>query len=258
MTAKPNVVVVIPARWGSVRFPGKPLAEICEKPMIVWVIEQARQAKQASDVIVATDDQRIFDAVEGVGGKVVMTSPEHVSGSDRIAEVASDLNCDIVVNVQGDEPLMPPVNIDQVVQALVDHPDVPVSTLMVPITSREELADPNVVKVVVDKRGRALYFSRSPIPHDRDAQSFNAQPTAGGFPGHAGVFKHLGLYAYRRSFLLEFTRMSPTPLELKEKLEQLRILENGFSIQVVQSEHDSIGVDSKEDLVKIEKILTSQ
>lgn len=258
MTAKPNVVVVIPARWGSVRFPGKPLAEICEKPMIVWVIEQARQAKQASDVIVATDDQRIFDAVQSVGGKVVMTSPEHVSGSDRIAEVASDLNCDIVVNVQGDEPLMPPVNIDQVVQALVDHPDVSVSTLMVPITSREELADPNVVKVVVDKKGRALYFSRSPIPHDRDAQSSNAQSTAGDLPGHAGVFKHLGLYAYRRSFLLEFTRMSPTPLELKEKLEQLRILENGFSIQVVQSEHDSIGVDSKEDLVKIEKILTSQ
>ena len=258
MTSKPNVVVVIPARWGSVRFPGKPLYEICEKPMIFWVIEKARQAKSASDVIVATDDQRIFDLVQSFGGKVVMTSPEHVSGSDRIAEVASGLNCDIVVNVQGDEPLMPPVNVDRVVQALVDHPDIPVATIMVPITSREELSDPNVVKVVVDKKGRALYFSRSPIPHDRDAKSAKEQMTGEDYSGHAGVFKHLGLYAYRRSFLLEFTRMSPTPLELREKLEQLRILENGYSLQVVQSEHDSIGVDSKEDLIKIEKILNSK
>lgn len=182
MPSEPNVVVIIPARWASVRFPGKPLAEIREKPMILWVVEKARQAERTSEVIVATDDQRIFEAVNSFGGKVVMTSAEHVSGSDRIAEVASGLNCDIVVNVQGDEPLMPPENIDRVVQALVDHPDVPVSTLMVPITSREEIADPNVVKVVVDKKGRALYFSRSAIPFRRDAPSSEAQMTGGGFP----------------------------------------------------------------------------
>ncbi len=258
MPSEPNVVVIIPARWASVRFPGKPLAEIREKPMILWVVEKARQAERTSEVIVATDDQRIFEAVNSFGGKVVMTSAEHVSGSDRIAEVASGLNCDIVVNVQGDEPLMPPENIDRVVQALVDHPDVPVSTLMVPITSREEIADPNVVKVVVDKKGRALYFSRSAIPFRRDAPSSEAQMTGGDFPGQGGVFKHLGLYAYRRSFLLEFTCMSPTPLELAEKLEQLRILENGYSLQVVQAEQDSIGVDRKEDLVKIEQFLTSK
>ena len=240
------------------RFPGKPLAEIRKKPMIFWVIEQARQATKTSDVIVATDDQRIFDAVNSVGAKAVMTSAEHVSGSDRIAEVASGLNCDIVVNVQGDEPLMPPENIDRAVQALVDHPDVPVSTLMVPITVREEIADPNVVKVVVDNKGRALYFSRSPVPFSRDAPYSGEQMSGGNFSSPGGVFKHLGLYAYRRSFLLEFTRMSPTSLELTEKLEQLRILENGHAIQVVQSEQDSIGVDCQADLDKVEHFLASK
>jgi len=241
-----------------VRFPGKPLAEIREKPMILWVVEKARQAKRTCEVIVATDDQRIFKAVNSFGGKAVMTSAEHVSGSDRIAEVAFGLNCDIVVNVQGDEPLMPPENIDRVVQALVDHPDVPVSTLMVPIPSREEMADPNVVKVVVDKKGRALYFSRSPIPYCRDAPFSEKQKAGEDFSGPDGLFKHLGLYAYRRPFLLEFTRMKPTPLERAEKLEQLRILENGYPLQVVRSEQDSIGVDCKEDLDKIEQFLASK
>lgn len=249
MPTEPKVVAIIPARWGSTRFPGKPLARIKKKPMIQWVVEQAQKASRISEVIVATDDDRILNAVVGFGGKAVMTSQDHVTGSDRIAEVASGLKCDIVVNVQGDEPLIPPENIDQVVGCLDKNPALNVATLMMAVHESDEITDPNVVKVVTDQKGRALYFSRSAIPFHRDEWK-------NGLPNETNrIFKHIGLYAYTRSFLLEFTRMNPTPIEQLEKLEQLRILEHGYPIQVEITERVSMGVDRIEDLEKIERFL---
>ena len=253
-----KAVVLIPARWASTRFPGKPLAKILDKPMIQWVVERARQAERVSEVIVATDDQRIFDAVVDFGGKAAMTAAHHVSGSDRIAEVAEGLDCDMIVNVQGDEPLIPPENIDRVIQSLVENPTIPVSTLMIPVQSSEEVLDPNIVKVVGDQQGRAMYFSRSPIPFHRDEWGADTlmrmdDRRVQDSPGQ--VYKHVGIYGYTRSFLLEFTRMKPTPMEMLEKLEQLRILENGHSIRVIETECHSIGVDRVEDLEKIERLM---
>ena len=257
MPTEPRAVAIIPARWASSRFPGKPLALIKKKPMIQWVVEQAQKASRISEVIVATDDDRIFDAVTGFGGKAVMTSLDHATGSDRIAEVASGLKCDIVVNVQGDEPLIPPENIDQVIGCLDNDPTLNVATLMMAVREPDEISDSNIVKVVADLKGRALYFSRSAIPFHRDEWK-------SGFPdsnsyvkeeGMSGIFKHIGLYAYTRSFLLEFTQMSPTPIEQLEKLEQLRILEHGYPIQVEITDKVSMGVDRFEDLEKVERLL---
>jgi 3-deoxy-manno-octulosonate cytidylyltransferase (CMP-KDO synthetase) len=249
MLTEPKAIAIIPARWASTRFPGKPLALIKKKPMIQWVVEQAQKASRISEVIVATDDSRIFDAVTGFGGKAVMTSQDHVTGSDRIAEVASGLKCDIVVNVQGDEPLIPPENIDQVIGCLDRNPALNVATLMMAVHELDEVTDSNVVKVVADQTGRALYFSRSAIPFHRDEWK-------NGLPSKMnGVFKHIGLYAYTRSFLLELSRMSPTPIEQLEKLEQLRILEHGYPIQVEITDKVSMGVDRIEDLEKVEKLL---
>jgi 3-deoxy-manno-octulosonate cytidylyltransferase (CMP-KDO synthetase) len=257
MPTELRVVAIIPARWASTRFPGKPLALIKKKPMIQWVVEQAQKASRVSEVIVATDDDRVFEAVAGFGGKAVMTSQDHATGSDRIAEVASGLKCDIVVNVQGDEPLIPPENIDRVIDCLDKNPAVNVATLMMPIRESDEISDPNVVKVVTDQKGRALYFSRSAIPFHRDEWK-NGLPkniSIGKEEGMIRVFKHVGLYAYTRQFLLEFTRMNPTPIEQLEKLEQLRILEHGYPIQVEITEKISMGVDRPEDLEKIERFL---
>jgi 3-deoxy-manno-octulosonate cytidylyltransferase (CMP-KDO synthetase) len=260
MPTESKVVAIIPARWASTRFPGKPLAQIKNKPMIQWVVEQAQKASRISDVIVATDDDRILSAVTGFGGKAVMTSQDHVSGSDRIAEVASGLNCDIVVNIQGDEPLIPPENIDQVVACLDKNPALNVATLMMAAHTSDEITDPNVVKVVADQKGRALYFSRSAIPFHRDEWRDGLPISISKVQeeGVPRVYKHIGLYAYTRPFLLEFTRMSPTPLEQLEKLEQLRILEHGYPIQVEITEKISIGVDQVEDLEKIERYLEKQ
>jgi len=260
MPTESKVVAIIPARWASTRFPGKPLAQIQNKPMIQWVVEQAQKATRISDVVVATDDDRILDAVTGFGGKAVMTSQDHVSGSDRIAEVASGLNCDIVVNIQGDEPLIPPENIDQVVACLDNNPALNVATLMMAARTTDEIIDPNVVKVVADQKGKALYFSRSAIPFHRDewGDGLSDGISKAKEQGMEQIFKHIGLYAYTRSFLLEFTRMTPTPLEQSEKLEQLRILENGYPIQVEVTEKVSIGVDQVEDLEKIERFLEKQ
>ena len=260
MPTDPKAVAIIPARWASTRFPGKPLAQIQNKPMIQWVVEQAQKASRISEVIVATDDDRIFDAVTGFGGKAIMTSHGHVTGSDRIAEVASGLNCDIVVNIQGDEPLVPPENIDQVIRCLDKNPKLNVATLMMAVHESDEISDPNVVKVVADQKGRALYFSRSAIPFHRDEWK-NGLPediSKAKEEGMSRVFKHIGLYAYTRSFLLEFTQMDPTPIEQLEKLEQLRILEHGYPIQVEMTEKISMGVDRVEDLEKIERFLDKQ
>ncbi len=257
MPTDPQVIAVIPARWASSRFPGKPLAIIRGKPMIQWVVEQAGKANSVSEVIVATDDDRILKAVQDFGGSAVMTSRDHLSGTDRVAEVADSRNCEIVVNVQGDEPLIPPENIDLIVAPLLADDTIQVSTLRMRIDSVQDLANPDICKVVTDHRGDALYFSRAPIPFDRDGWTRDLKAGEGVWPKDMKVkaCKHIGLYAYRKAFLMEFPRLPVSQLEAIEKLEQLRILENGVPIRVVETDKDSIGVDRKEDLSAVEKVL---
>jgi 3-deoxy-manno-octulosonate cytidylyltransferase (CMP-KDO synthetase) len=257
MLTKPKVIAVIPARWASSRFPGKPLAVIRGKPMIQWVVEQAGEASTVSEVIVATDDDRIMNTVKDFGGLAVMTSSEHLSGTDRVAEVAESRDCEIIVNVQGDEPLIPPENIDRMVAPLVEDDAIKVSTLMIRIDSVKDLVNPDICKVVVDHCGNALYFSRAPIPFDRDGWTEDLKEGEGVWPRDMEMrsYKHIGLYAYRKSFLMEFPRLQVSQLEKIEKLEQLRILENGISIRVIETQKDSIGVDREEDLLEIENLL---
>jgi len=241
-----KVVGIIPARYDSKRLPGKPLALIHGQPMIQHVYQRAAQAATLERLVVATDDPRIQKAVAHFGGEVLMTSPEHQSGTDRVAEAARQLMLTddaIVVNIQGDEPLLRVEMIDSLVQNLQENSDFPMATLAYPDTDKNDLADPGVVKVVVDARGRALYFSRSPIPAFRDRIS------------PPPYYKHLGLYGYRNFFLQEFTKLSVGVLENLEKLEQLRALEHGFSISVVITPFDSISVDTPEDLVRVRKIM---
>ena len=257
MPTEPKVLVIIPARWASSRFPGKPLAKIGGIPMIQRVIAQADKAECASEVIVATDDSRILDFVNNTGFKAIMTSGDHPSGTDRIAEVAQDAardkDFDIVVNVQGDEPLIPPQNIDQVVKPLIKDSSISVASLRILIRNKEDLLNKNITKVVVDKFDSALYFSKAPIPWDRDSWSKKMEADADLSLPH--WFKHIGLYAYRKRFLMEYSTLPASPLEKIEKLEQLRILENGFQIKVVETKYDSIGVDSEADIEIIEKQL---
>ena len=253
MPTEPKVLVVIPARWGSSRFPGKPLAKIGGIPMIQRVVAQADKAECVSEVIVATDDSRILDLVNNTRARAIMTSGDHPSGTDRIAEVALDRDCDIVVNVQGDEPLIPPQNIDQVVKPLIDDSSISVASLRILIRNKEDLLNKNITKVVVDKFDSALYFSKAPIPWYRD--SWSKKMDTDSDLSLALWFKHIGLYAYRKRFLVEYSRLPASPLEKIEKLEQLRILENGFQIKVVETKYDSIGVDSLADIELIEKQL---
>ena len=248
-----HVVAIIPARYASTRLNGKPLLNIAGKPMIQWVYERAKKAKLTNDVIAATDDKRVFDAVRYFGGTAVMTSPEHRTGTDRIAEAADGLNVDIIVNVQGDEPLIEPEMIDEAIRPLTNDSEIVAATLKTKIRDEAELNNPNVVKVVTDKNDFALYFSRLPVPYHRDEWKDLKHLTVHG--SRFTVFKHIGLYVYRKDFLLKFAKMKPTPLEEAEKLEQLRVLENGYKIKVVETEHDSIGVDTEEDLEKVRKIV---
>lgn len=248
-----NVIAVIPARYGSTRLGGKPLLDIGGKPMVQWVYERAKKAKLVRDVMVATDDKRVMSAVERFGGKAVMTSSSHRSGTDRIAEAAGSLNADVIVNVQGDEPLIEPEMIDEAIKPLLAESALLISTLKTKIANEEELKDPNVVKVVTDREGFALYFSRYPIPYVRDSSELGVRSSE----LKATYYKHIGLYVYRKDFLLKFAKMEPTPLEEAEKLEQLRVLENGYKIKVVQTKYNSIGVDTKEDLEKVRKIVSS-
>ncbi|MCS6829015.1 MAG: 3-deoxy-manno-octulosonate cytidylyltransferase [bacterium] len=240
-----EVVGMIPARLAAVRLPNKPLLDIAGKPMIWWVWHNAKQAKTLREVIVATPDKEIADVVQGFGGIAVMTSPAHRSGTERLAEAAQDLSADVIVNIQGDEPLMPPENIDAVARPLIEDPSLPMSSLMC-LATDEEKDKPTVVKVVVDRMGNALYFSRSRIPYPRE-------PSA-----PAVTYKHLGIYAYRRDFLLQYAAMEPTPLEQMEMLEQLRVLENGYRIRMVRVEQTSIGVDTEEDLERVRAILSAR
>lgn len=250
-----TVIAIIPSRYGSTRFPGKSLVLIQGRPMIQWVAERAGRSRLVNKVIVATDDDRIRDMVASFGGNVTMTSASHPTGTDRIAEVAQGLDCEIIVNVQGDEPLIRPEMIDQAVTPLINDPSIEMGTLCRKILDPAEAADPSVVKVVFDSRGFALYFSRAPIPWDRD------NPPGGEGPKNIrhteNMYKHIGLYAYRRDFLLAYAKMPQTRLEGIEKLEQLRALELGHKIRVVETTHESFGVDIPEDLGKIERYLAA-
>lgn len=238
-----SVLAVIPARYASTRLPGKPLAVLAGKPMIQHVYERVSQASGVQVVIVATDDQRIREAVKRFGGAVVMTNPKARSGSERVAEVARDRSEQVIINVQGDEPMVLPEMVDQLAAFLERHAAIPMASLMTPMKSDADRANPNVVKVVVDRDGFALYFSRAAIPHVRDASKSPA------------VFKHLGLYGYQRHFLLQFPSLEPTPLEQAEQLEQLRALEHGYRIKLLETAHDTIGVDTSEDLKRVEAML---
>jgi 3-deoxy-manno-octulosonate cytidylyltransferase (CMP-KDO synthetase) len=242
-----RILGIIPARYASTRFPGKPLALIAGKPLIQRVVEQCRRAQTLSEVIVATDDGRIAEVARGFC-RVEMTRADHPSGSDRIAEVAARCECDAVVNIQGDEPLIEPAVIEAVAGALAGSE---MSTAATPIRTPAEYESPNIVKVVVNAAGRALYFSRRTIPYLREAASRSANEQLAAFP----FLKHLGIYGYRRETLLRLVRFAVSPLEHAEKLEQLRALENGIPIAVVKVDYDSVGVDAPEDVAKVEKLL---
>ena len=235
-----NIIGVIPARYSSVRFEGKILADILGKPMIQHVWEAAKKAKTLDDLVVACDDERIFDAVVKFGGKAIMTAKAHTSGTERLAEVVTDLDVDVVINIQGDEPLVHSSMIDDVAYSFMQPSEVVVSTLSKRIEDEAEIHDANVVKVVVSKKGHALYFSRCPIPFVRDEE-----------PGMRVHYKHIGLYGYRKDFLFTYKTLAQSKLEKLEKLEQLRVLENGYIIRVIETKHETIGVDTKEDLEKV-------
>ena len=243
-----KIAGIIPARYGSTRFPGKPLHLIAGKPLIQHVVEQCQKAKSLSEVIVATDDTRIWEVVQDFC-RVEMTRPEHSSGSDRIAEVVERCDCQAVVNIQGDEPLIDPAVIDAVAGALGGAE---MSTAAVRIRQAEDYGNPNIVKVVVNASGRALYFSRRTIPYLREAASGSASEQLAAFP----FLKHLGIYGYRRETLLRLVKFPVSPLENAEKLEQLRALDNGIQIAVVTVNYDSIGVDVPADAAKVERILS--
>ncbi len=241
-----RTIAVLPARYGSTRFPGKPLALIAGKPMIQWCYESTSKCKDLDDVIVATDDTRIFDTVNAFGGKAVMTSPNHPTGTDRIAEAVKDIDADLIVNVQGDEPLMSAKVLSQLITAMRES-GAEMGTAAVPFSKTgRDPNDPNAVKVVVDRRGFALYFSRSLIPF----------PRQGGTP--VEPLLHWGLYAYRRDFLYEFVKWERGKLEACESLEQLRALENGAKISVIITPERSVGVDVPEDIEFVEKMIAER
>ncbi|HEV2616744.1 MAG TPA: 3-deoxy-manno-octulosonate cytidylyltransferase [Candidatus Acidoferrales bacterium] len=247
-TGRPSIVIVIPARYDSSRFPGKPVAPIAGRPMIQHVVERAKTSRRATRVVVATDDDRIRDAVAAFGGESIMTRREHRSGTERIAEVAVHIPAEIYVNVQGDEPLISPEAIDAAADEILSETETQVATLCAPISHAAEIMDPNVVKVVLDFDGNALYFSRAPIPWVREA----------GERVSARHFKHVGLYAFRRDALLEFPALPPGELERVEQLEQLRWLENGYHIRVAEAAYEGVAVDTPADIAKVEEVLRSR
>jgi len=256
-----RTLAVLPSRYQASRFPGKPLAPIAGRPMIQWVWEAAHRAKGVDAVVVATDDARIRAAVEGFGGRVVMTDPALPSGTDRVAAAVAALKepFDVILNIQGDEPAMHPDTIAAVVALMTHEPELPMATAACPFLSADELFNPNAVKVVTDDRGRALYFSRSPIPYVRNSSVFEAdfRPWLG--EGQLALFqRHLGIYAYRPDALRAFTRLPPHPLEQTEMLEQLRALASGFPIGVARTPHLSLGVDVPGDVAAVEALLAER
>jgi 3-deoxy-manno-octulosonate cytidylyltransferase (CMP-KDO synthetase) len=239
-----KILGVIPARYTSSRFPGKPLAQIGSKPMLQHVFERTSQARYLTHIVIATDDERIADAARGFGAPLRMTRSDHLSGTDRVAEVASADTAELIVNIQGDEPLIDPAAIDAAILPLLHDDELLMGTLKKRIEDPREIGDPNVVKVVTDQRGNAIYFSRSTIPYVRGAPA-------------APYYKHIGLYVYRRDFLLGYSELPVGPLEQAERLEQLRALENGYSIRVVETEYESMGVDTPEDLERVSKLFAA-
>lgn len=244
------IVAIIPARYTSSRFPGKPLANICGKPMIQWVYESSKKVPELSAVYVATDDNRIYDAVISFGGQALMTSENHSSGTDRVAECAEILGLaddDVVINVQGDEPLISPNSIRSLVN-LFKGPNVYMGTLVKAIDNEEDLQNPNVVKAIFDKNNNAIYFSRYCVPYVRDNSISDS----------VIHYKHIGMYGYRKSFLVQLSRLPKSSLECAESLEQLRIIENGFTIKVAKTDFQTIGVDTPEQLAEVEKIIRGE
>lgn len=237
-----KVICVIPARFGSTRFEGKPLVEICGKSMIQRVYEQVQKARLIEDVYIATDDDRIRHTSESFGAKVIMTSRNHTCGTDRIAEAVLKIEGDIIINVQGDEPLIEPGALDIVIKPILEDPNISMATLITHIKDKHEYHDPNIAKVIKDKNNFMLYCSRSLIPYSRDGDITE-------------VFKQIGVYAYRRDFLFTFAKMEPTPYETVEKLEQLRALENGYKIKLVETTYNSLGVDVSTDVARVERVL---
>ncbi len=241
-----DIIAIIPARYGSNRLPGKPLVDIGGKPMIQRVYERVCSCTFLREVIIATDDNRIVECCNGFGARAEMTSNEHISGTDRIAEVARALHADLIVNIQGDEPFIDPRAIQQAVEPLQGEPGLVMGSVKVPINEQKDILNPNVVKVVTDQDDFALYFSRSPVPFCRN----NEQELSGTF------FKHLGIYVYRKEFLLKFTTLAPTLLEKSEGLEQLRALEYGYRLKVPTTTFDSLHVDTPDDLDRVRQWAT--
>ena len=244
--SKLKTAAVIPARYASSRFPGKALAEIMGQPMIVRVLKAVEKCEQIDEVYVATDDLRIKNEVEKAGGRSIMTSAQHQSGTDRIAEAAQEIEAELIVNIQGDEPLIKAESIEQALKPFAAEPELKMSTLKRKITAAEA-ENPDLVKVITDQDDYALYFSRSKVPYYRDAELNKQQ-----------YFQHIGLYVYRRDFLLQYAGMEQTPLEKAESLEQLRALENGYKIKVLETEAKLIGVDRREDIKLVEKELKAR
>jgi 3-deoxy-manno-octulosonate cytidylyltransferase (CMP-KDO synthetase) len=242
-----NIIAVIPARYASARLPGKPLAAIAGRPMIQHVVERVRQAQTLTRVIVATDDERIKTAVESFGAEALLTRSDHRTGTDRVAEVAVHVPAEVYVNVQGDEPLIDPATIDAVVSEMLEDDSIQIATPCSAITRQNDIMDPHITKVVRDFDGNGLYFSHAPIPWVRDGR-------AAAVVTH---WKHIGLYAFRRDALLEFPTLPPGELERAEQLEQLRWLENGFRIRVVETQYDAVSVDVPEDIPRVEELLRS-
>ena len=237
---------VIPARWASVRFPGKVLADINGKPLIEHVWQKVKECSNLDDIIIACDDEKVRAAVEAFGAKAVMTPVDLASGTDRIAFCVKDIDTDIVVNIQGDEPMISKDIIDSLIEVLENDDKALMATVVKKISDQNQIDDPNIVKAVIDKDNNALYFSRSPIPYVRDKKDHDTSV----------FYKHLGIYAYKKEFLLKYISMEQSPLEKLEKLEQLRAIENGYKIKVVQTDIDTIGVDTPEDLEKVRKHLS--
>ena len=255
-----TVVGIIPSRYGSTRLPAKALALINGTPLVRHVYERATQASSLDEVIVATDDERILRVVCEGGGRAVMTGTHHRSGTDRVAEVARGLSAEVILNIQGDEPLIHPDQIDQVASFLLAHRAVPMATVMTRL-SAAEAPSPNIVKVVVDQDGYALYFSRAPVPFMRqetgDRRQETNQSQVSSLMSHVSHWKHIGLYGYQREFLLRFPHLPPTPLEQAEQLEQLRALEHGYKIKALETAHDTIAVDTADDLKRVEGLLAT-
>ena len=237
-----KILGVIPARFSSTRFPGKVLALIAGKTMLQHVYERAALSTYLTSILIATDDERVYSAAKNFGARVRMTRSDHLSGTDRVAEAASAVDAEIVVNIQGDEPLIDPAAIDAAILPMVHEPEIVMGTLKKRIEDAREITDPNVVKVVTDRAGDAIYFSRCAIPFERE-KSVNTP-----------YFKHIGLYVYQRDFLLAYSALPVGPLETAERLEQLRALENGFRIRVVETEYESLGVDTPDDLERVSRL----